>query len=436
MSPATPTSFTELGALPAHTHAQQDAVRYLRLPSTVRERCGHVANAVAAGRSSHLLLDRSRLPELARRVARLTRERHPGGAVPLHSRWRHLEAGGVDRCGLLDARLRGMDRADAARVRIELATVAVLLDGPSALEWQYREPGSGRQHGRAEGLAVAAFEAFMAGRFSSDARDPLRVDAAALARMNVDELGQMLQVRPDNPLPGLDARLRLLHRLAAMLRERPDIFGVPARPGRLFDLLGHVLVRGPDGRDQRLPVQRLRAAVMLRTLIKAFGSVWPGGAPMAGRTLGDVWAHPLAGGSGPSAGRVPFHTMAQWLALSLVEPMTSGGIEIDLLDELTGLAGIRHGGLFIDAGVVVPREPAFLHATHMVGDAAIVEWRALTVVLLDELARLVRAELGRPAMSLPEVLEGGVVAAGRELAAERRPGGPPPLRVSGVGTLL
>lgn len=436
MSTATPTSFTELGALPASAHAQQDAVRFLRLPSTVRERCASIANAVAAGRSSHLMLDRARLPELARRVARLTRERYPGGEVPLHSRWRHFEAGGVDRRGFLDSRLRGMDRGEAARVRVDLAVVAVLLDGASSLQWQYREPGSGRRQGRTEGLAVAVFEAFMAGRFSSDPRDPLRVDAAALERLRGDELGEIFQAGPDNPLPGLDARLRLLHRLAAMLRERPDVFGVPARPGRLFDLLGHVLVRGPDGREQKLPVQRLRAAVMLRTLVKAFGPVWPAGALLGGRALGDVWAHPLAGGSGPGAGRVPFHTMAQWLALSLVEPLASGGIEIDLVDELTGLAGLRHGGLFLDAGVVVPRDPGFGRAPHMAGDPAIVEWRALTVVLLDELARLVRAELGRPAMSLPAVLEGGVVAAGRELATERRPGGPPPLQLSAIGTLL
>ncbi|MCB1981807.1 MAG: DUF1688 family protein [Rhodoferax sp.] len=436
MGAATPTSFTELGALPTQAHALQDAVRFLRLPSTVRERCAAVADAVAAGRSSHLALDRSRLPELARRVARLTRERYPGGEVPLHSCWRHFEAGGIDRRAVLDARLRGMEPAEAARARVDLAIVAVLLDGPSALHWQFREPGTGCQLGRAEGLGAAVFQAFMAGRFSSDPADPLRVDADALARLNPGTIGEIFQARADNPLPGLDARLRLLQRLESVLRGRADIFGQPGRPGRLLDLLGHVVVRGPDGREQRLPVQRLRAPVMLRTLIKAFGAVWPGGAPLAGRVLGDVWSHPLAGGSGPGAGRVPLHTMAQWLALSLVEPLASGGIGIDQLDELTGLAGMRHGGLFIDGGVIVPREPGFVRATHMVGDAAVVEWRALTVVLLDELARLVRAELGQPAMSLPAVLEGGVAAAGRELAVERRPGGPPPLTVSGFGTLL
>lgn len=430
------TTFTELGALPSSVPDLQDAVRHLRLPSTVRERCANIANAVAAGRSSALTLDRSRMAELARRVSRLIQERHPGPVVPPHSCWRYLDAGGVDRPARLAQRLAGLDPAAAARVRVELAVVCVLLDGPAGPEWQYRDAATGRGLGRAEGLAAATFDAFMAGRFSSDTAQPLRVDAPALLRLDAAALGEALQARDGNPLVGLEGRLRLLHRLATVMQRRRDVFGEPARPGALFDLLGHVLLRGPDGRPQKLPVHRLRAAVMLRTLLKAFGPIWPGGSPLGGKSLGDVWAHPLAGGSGASAGHVPFHTYSQWLALSLVEPLAVGGIEIDALDELTGLAGLRHGGLFLDAGVIVPREGGFAQAPHMPGDGAIVEWRALSLVLLDDLLRAVRAELRRPELGMSGLLEGGVVAAGRGLAAERRPGGPPPLRVSGFGTIL
>ena len=55
------------------------------------------AAAVSAGRSEHFSVDRSALPAVAQRVARLTRERYPDLKVPVHSRWRHFEAGGVDR---------------------------------------------------------------------------------------------------------------------------------------------------------------------------------------------------------------------------------------------------------------------------------------------------------------------------------------------------
>ena len=51
-----------------------------------------------------------------------------------------------------------------------------------------------------------------------------------------------------------------------------------------------------------------------------------------------------------------------------------------------------------------------------------------TVALLDEIGALIRQRLGRSPEELPlaKVLEGGTWAAGRRIAAERRPGGGPP----------
>jgi len=66
-----------------------------------------------------------------------------------------------------------------------------------------------------------------------------------------------------------------------------------------------------------------------------------------------------------------------------------------------------------------------------------VEWRALTVALLDSLAPLVAGCLGLPPAQLPliKLLEGGTWAAGRELAAAKR-GGAPPIRVATDGTVF
>jgi hypothetical protein len=60
------------------------------------------------------------------------------------------------------------------------------------------------------------------------------------------------------------------------------------------------------------------------------------------------------------------------------------------------------------------------------------------VALLDRVADGVRAALGRDAQSLPlaKVLEGGTWAAGRRIAAETRPGGPPPLAIASDGTVF
>ena len=69
----------------------------------------------------------------------------------------------------------------------------------------------------------------------------------------------------------------------------------------------------------------------------------------------------------------------------------------------------------------------------------VVEWRALTVALLDLLADRVRERLGLDAAQFPlaKLLQGGTWTAGRRIAAERRPpAGPPPLAIIADGTVF
>lgn len=428
------TSFTGLD--PGNKDAVAEAVRLLRKPSVVRERCANITAAVAADRSTHFRLDRARLKEVVQRVARLTQERFPDGQVPLHSRWRHFEAGGVGRKAMMDAKAQSLSAGELARTRIDLAVVSVLLDAGAGADWHFVEPGTQRRYVRSEGLAVASFHAFMSGAFSSDLRVPMRVDAAALERVDAEQLARLFQLREDNPLVGLEGRVALLRRLGAALKKRPDVFGNPGRPGYLFDLMTNPLVGVPGSTVQRIAVKRVGAPQILRALLKAFGGIWPSGQLLGGKPVGDTWPHPMAGGEGPSAGRVPFHKLSQWLTYSLVEPFEWAGIAVEGLDELTGLPEYRNGGLLIDAGVIVPRDPQYTTRAYTVADPWVIEWRALTVTLLDEVARGVRAELGNPKLPLAAVLEGGTWLAGRQIASERRPGGPPPVRVASNGTIF
>jgi hypothetical protein len=75
---------------------------------------------------------------------------------------------------------------------------------------------------------------------------------------------------------------------------------------------------------------------------------------------------------------------------------------------------------------------------HAVGDEVIVEWRALTVALLDRVAEGVQKALGKSPAELPlaRVLEGGTWAAGRAVSARLRPGGGPPIRIVSDGTVF
>ncbi len=414
------------------------AVRRLRDPAEIRARCAAIAAHVDRGESPHFMLDRTRLDAVARRIAKLSLARFPTLRIPYHSRWRHFEAGGVDRAARLDLALQGLGAPEAARARIDLTVVSVLLDAGAGPAWRYQEPATDAILTRSEGLAVASFDAFMAGQFSSDpAAHPCRVDAAALLALQPWHLATIFQVHDGNPLVGLEGRTDLMHRLGAAMDALARREGGHARPGRLYDGLLRRL--DPSTRS-------LKAADILGALLDATSAIWPSGQWLGQRDgptdddqpLGDVWPHPAAGGDGRDAGLVPFHKLSQWLTYSLLEPFEWAGIPVTGLDALTGLPEYRNGGLLLDAGVIVARDPQSLARPHTPADPWVIEWRALTVALLDELAPLVRAELGVNAEQLPLacMLEGGSWAAGRQIAAERRLGGPPPVLIDSDGTVF
>ncbi len=57
--------------------------------------------------------------------------------------------------------------------------VSVLLDAGAGAAWQYRDQ-DGDVFSRSEGLAVASFEMFTQGMFSSDPKQPWRADSLGL----------------------------------------------------------------------------------------------------------------------------------------------------------------------------------------------------------------------------------------------------------------
>ena len=319
--------------------------------------------------------------------------------------------------------------AEPSRTAFDLAIVSVLLDAGAGPGWSYEEGRTGETFTRSEGLAVASFDMFLSGAFSGDPADPRRADAEVLAAFGADELGRGLQVRIDNPIVGLEGRAELLRRLGRAVAEAPDVFapdGEP-RPGGLFD---HLAARA-DG-------EALPAPVILEAILAHLGRIWPGRIALEGVDLGDTWRHPALRAEDETDGLVPFHKLSQWLAYSLIEPLEAAGIRVVELDGLTGLPEYRNGGLFLDTGVLRLKDPADAARPHDVSSTLVVEWRALTVALLDLVADEIRRELDLPARDFPlaKVLEGGTWATGRRLARELRPGGPPPLSVLSDGTVF
>ena len=420
------------------------AASLLRSTNSIRERAHGLLAQARNGASRHFTVDDNALNDAAAVVAEVTQARYPDGAIPYHSRWRHFEAGGVDRRALLDARLGDVSAATRARAQIDLALVSVLLDAGAGSDWKYVESASGQTFTRSEGLGVASFHAFTAGMFSSDAANPLQVDAAGLRGVITDRLGQAFQVQAHNPLVGLEGRATLLRRLGEVLADQPAAFGAQGRPGGIFDLL--------TISDHHAPPETAEVSAhgILSTLLDTLSGIWPAQNSIAspprpdrpGRAsdavaLGDCWHHADVRGPGLTDGWMPFHKLSQWLTYSLLEPFDWAGVKVTGLGALTGLPEYRNGGLLIDIGILRPVEPDALARRYTAGDEFIVEWRALTVALLDELAPLVRAQLGatEDAMPLACVLEGGTWAAGRVLASRLR-GGTPPLNIERDGTIF
>jgi Protein of unknown function (DUF1688) len=460
--------------------APRDLLATLHHPATIRQRCAALTQALADGRSGHFKLDRSRLDDAAQQVVACLKRDFPDGVIPLHSRWRQFQAGGIDRIAELDTLLAGRTPAEQARARIDLTVVSVLLDAEAGVAWRYRErPGvvealalPGQQHGadqllalldqaaagaspavvaeapapvvaapaaeqpgptftRAEGLAVASLRAFVGGAFSAVPSDPLRADAAALKLVDSAALRLLMQSSAGNPLPALEGRAGLLSRLGATLTSEAARDGLPARPGLLYDRL----CLGEEGTRSELP-----AAELLQWLMKLLAPVWQSGNVVKGVPSGDAWPHHFAGATGgdpATAGWVPVHQLGQWLAWSLIEPLRLAGVQVTGIDALTGLPGLDVGGLLIDIGVIVPRHERDLSRRWKAGDEWLIEWRALTVTLQDELAQRVRAQTGLSAAKLPlAAVLTGAVAAGRALAAERRRGGAPAVQMDGESALF
>jgi hypothetical protein len=395
----------------------------------VRERAHRMLAIGLDDRLPNFRIDLDRMDDVVELVLETTRIAYPSFDVPFHSRWRHFVANGDDRWAVVAGRADWPDRVARARAEFDLAMVSVFLDAGAGPTWRYRDPGTGSAIGRSEGLGLASLAMFAAGTFSATPSEPLRADADKLANLDVADLARGMQVSNDNPLVGLDGRADLLRRLGKLVASKPDIFGShdTPRPGGLYDRLAMLAEGG-----------KLPAPTILAQLLQQLGPIWPSRLTLDGVALGDCWRHPAMTTSDATSGLVPLHKLSQWLAYSLIEPLQQSGIDVTNIDGLTGLAEYRNGGLFVDTGVLAFRDAADAAREHEVSSPLVVEWRALTVALLDRAADVLRQRLGTDATTMPlaKILEGGTWATGRRLARERRPDASPPVKVISDGTVF
>jgi hypothetical protein len=226
-----------------------------------------------------------------------------------------------------------------------------------------------------------------------------------------------------------------MNKLADSLDANEQFFGGEEgnRPGNLLD---HILLHSTEGTGPGNSGHRISVRVLWNAVIEGLGGVFP---DPSGAGLGDCYSHSKLG-SDPMDQKVPFHKLAQWLTYSLLDPLESFGIQFVDKWLLTGLAEYRNGGLFIDSGLLKTVDPEALSREYKVDDEFVVEWRALTVALLDRTAVGVWDRLGvtQTQMPLASVLEGGTWQAGRDIATELRgaDGAPPPVMIISEGNVF
>ncbi|KZF23829.1 DUF1688-domain-containing protein [Xylona heveae TC161] len=427
---------------------------YLSSLKAVRDRSTVVYEAAERGETANFDLHKEKLDEAADYVANLILDSFSPAQfdqIPPHGRWQHFEVEGQPRLGQLleQWQKQGVDSTECTRRLIDIFTVSVLLDAGSGDFWKFTEPSTGLEIRRSEGLAVASFYMFKDGAFSSGSgEDAFRVDGAGLKKITPESLAIGMQSSPENPLTGVQGRADLLKCLGDSLLSNPEIFGPQGRPGNLVD---HLLSKQ---KDSSLDVAALWSALQILLL-----PIWPKDRTcIEGQPIGDAWPlstlEKIAASKGerkPYDNIQPFHKLTQWLAYSLMVPFVRLlGLKWAGNGLLTGLPEYRNGGLFVDLGVISLKKDALERGCQKSGqdlplfspsDDVIVEWRALTVSLLDRLHPMVNARLAQKGatveLSLAQVLEAGSWKAGRTLAAKYRPSSKSsPILIESDGTLF
>ncbi|KAG9294899.1 hypothetical protein G9A89_003239 [Geosiphon pyriformis] len=432
-------------------------IKYLKSLRAIRARSLKVYEKSKTNQLNHFEVDFTKLDNVIDLVISLIkRDYEDASSIPPHSRWRHFDVGGKPRVQSLIESWEGQcEPVEMTRRVLDLFVVSVLLDAGAGATWSYKESETGQTFKRSEGLAIASLDMFNTGFFSSQEDQPHRVDADKLVNISVDDMAKAFQVdNIHNPLDGLEGRANLICRLGESLKYHQEFFGgaakLPARPGNIIDyLLEHPTTQKPE--------LVVKLDTLWSVIIDGLSDVWPPTrTSLGGVSLGDVWACEVL--REPDAALdstehlVPFHKLSQWLTYSLMEPMNKiMGIKFEGVENLTGLPEYRNGGLFVDTGLLtlkpVSRERGLANfkgdnlkneavPVFEVDDPVIIEWRALTVILLDVVTNKIKDSLDQ-SLVLTQILEAGTWKAGREIAEKLRPKTKgPPISIKSDGTVF
>lgn len=401
------------------THANLKS--FLFSPLGIRTKAQQIYRLALEG-GTHFKIHEHKIAEVTEFVLRVIESNYPDKQVPYHSRWRHFEVGNRFQLKRFNEHNQNLAALDQARMGLDLILPSVLVDAGAGPDWTYTSANA-LKVGRSEGLALASLDMFLAGGFSHTGQ--METTATGLCSVSVPDFCGFFKVNEQNPLLGVEGRVQLLRSLGAAIKAQPEIFP-EGRPGGLVDyVLKHY---------EYTPT----AEQILQMVLKFFGNIWPGRLLLDGVNLGDTWAYrPFGDGNSPDS-YVPFHKLSQWITYSIIETLANSGFDVRGVEALTGLAEYRNGGLMLDSGLISLRDPDDAQTAWTPASDIIIEWRALTICLLDKIALQITTALRTTpeAFPLAKVLEGGTWAAGRKLAMQTRNNLTPPLHIVSDATVF
>ncbi|MBC7712281.1 MAG: URC4/urg3 family protein [Rhizobacter sp.] len=390
---------------------------FLLSPEAIRQSAETIFKLAQEGKT-HFEYHPEKFDELVDYVITVINENYPDHNIPFHSRWGHFKVGGINRPDLLNEKIINRDAMERARIKLDLVITSVLLDAGAGNVWAYNEKSSGKMFNRSEGLGVASFYMFMEGNFSEDGS--LKATFGGLQNLTAAKLKTAFQVSEENPLVGVEGRLSLLQNLGKTVEQKKELFPL-GRPGSIVDYLEIRYGKNITGPQ------------LLRAVLDGLGEIWPGRVKIGGVNLGDAWPYKDVQG-----GLAVFHKLSQWMTYSLIEPLIEAGFVVTDVDKLTGLAEYRNGGLLVDRDLITLRNPKLAELSHRPDSELIIEWRGLTIALLDRIGAQVQKKLNKNPSDFPlaKVLEGGTWWAGRKAAKAKRADSSPPLKIESDGTVF
>ncbi len=353
-----------------HTYTEKD-LDFLLSPLAIRQSAEKIFELTQTGQT-HFHYHPEKFNHVVNYVVEVIQDNYPSLNIPFHSRWGHFRVGGIDRVTTLESKISSADAMEKARTKFDLVITSVLLDAGAGNTWTFHEASSGKNFSRSEGLGVASFYLFMEGHLSDNKNKPYQATAAGLKTLSQETLEKAFQVSDKNPLIGVPGRLSLLRNLGQVITAKPELFP-GGRPSGLVDYLHNRYgkkITGPQ---------------VLRAVLDGLGEIWPGRLKVGGVNLGDIWSYAKVPG-----GLAAFHKLSQWMSYSLMEPLMEAGFELTEVEKLTGLAEYRNGGLLLDLGLITLKDSKLIEKSHRPDSELIIEWRGLTVSLLDRIGSDVR----------------------------------------------